>query len=259
MLTFKSALFGDIPSPSSLYELLDIAKNASPKGRSVYMWRGQSDILWPIHSGAYRRLALEQQPSEFDLSYYEKGLLDRATHRGYRFLDGRTLSDFELLARLQHHGAATRLLDATRSILVALYFACAENMSKTGVLLGWHNYFIGGYEEQTNNETYDEIIKGLAEHDHPQTWQPTEVSPRIAAQHSQFLYSRIADDPRGSVCIDPSPGSLLAVALRPEVKSDFIQTLSEQFDVRLSTIFPDIDGFGRANSVSIRKSENYRW
>ncbi len=34
------------------------------------------------------------------------------------FENGRTLSDFELLAKLQHHGAATRLIDVSKIFLL---------------------------------------------------------------------------------------------------------------------------------------------
>ncbi|EOC1425195.1 FRG domain-containing protein [Cronobacter dublinensis] len=42
------------------------------------------------------------------------------------------------MAKLQHHGAATRLMDFPRSLLVALWFACFSEPNETGLLLGIH-------------------------------------------------------------------------------------------------------------------------
>src|SRR6266404_2469373 len=122
MKNFKSELFGSIPEPETFDELFATVTEAEPKLGRVRMWRGQADISWPIHSTAYRRLASSRaRISESDVISYEENLLKHATHRGYRYLDGRELSDLELLARLQHHGAATRLVDATRSAFIALW------------------------------------------------------------------------------------------------------------------------------------------
>ncbi|MFD3232234.1 FRG domain-containing protein [Rahnella aceris] len=48
------------------------------------------------------------------------------------------MTDFELLAKFQHHGAVTRLIDVSRNMLVALWFACRSQTDKKGILLGWH-------------------------------------------------------------------------------------------------------------------------
>ena len=40
-------------------------------------------------------------------------------------------SPIELLAKLQHYGIPTRLLDVTRNALVALYFACGDEATKS--------------------------------------------------------------------------------------------------------------------------------
>ena len=50
---------------------------------------------------------------------------------------GEDLCELELLARLQHHGAATRLLDCSRNAFVALWFACRWEPDKDGVLIGF--------------------------------------------------------------------------------------------------------------------------
>jgi hypothetical protein len=45
---------------------------------------------------------------------------------------GGRLATVDLFARLQHYGVPTRLIDFSRSVLVALYFAVAENQDVDG-------------------------------------------------------------------------------------------------------------------------------
>jgi len=258
---YKSSIFGEVTQPDKFEELISLSLHPAPdKTRAVRMWRGQSSIDWPVHSAAFRKLKLSNSSvDEMDMQYYEKDLLARATHRGFRLVDGRDLSDFDLLARLQQHGAATRLVDFTRNALTALWFAVASEAKLTGALLGIHAHSIGGYEGLPENRLYDEIFPNLAKHDHPQTWEPPAVTPRIAAQHAQFVYSDVVNRRSGSLKLPKKPKELLVVALSPDIKQRFSTILSEVFDIRYSTLFPDIDGFGRANSVHFSRREIYRW
>lgn len=167
MKSFTSDLFGEIPEPSSIQDILDLAVDPAPdEYRAVRMWRGQADVDWPLHSTAYRRLCTKSYlvgggtiPNENDLIYYEQDLLKSADHKGYRFHEGRKLPDFELLARLRHHGAATRLIDAARNILVGLWFCASSEVEKAGLLVGIHANYVGGYEGEPEERDYDEIIK----------------------------------------------------------------------------------------------------
>jgi hypothetical protein len=259
--TFKSSLFGDASQPDTFEELLSLCLDPAPdKKRAVRMWRGQGDIDWPIHSAAFRRLALSKSTvGEKNMEFYEKDLLERATHRGFRRVEGHDISDFDLLARLQHHGTATRLVDFTRSALTALWFAVSSEHSRTGVLFGIHVHSIGGYEGLPEARPYDDIFPDLVKFDYPQTWEPPAVSSRIAAQHAQFVYSDVVDRPTGSLKLPKKPGELLVIALSPDSKKLFSVILSEVFDIRYLTLFPDIEGFGYANSFRFHESENDRW
>jgi hypothetical protein len=253
-------LFGTVALPKSLSEILDLVKQHSGDRLNVHLWRGQGNISWPIHSSAYRRL-LKTQGSviEKNMQSYEEYLLHHATHQGYRFEFGRELSDFELLAKLQHHGAATRLIDCSRNILVALWFACSSEQDEVGLLFGVHSNHLGGEENKQEERTYKDIFDGLEEFNHPQTWQPPVVSKRISAQGAQFLYSKVSQDEMGSLAVEKEPESYIAIGLSPEVKHLLISELSEMFDIRYLTLFPDIDGFGYANSFRFKKHESERW
>ncbi|MEW8254819.1 MAG: FRG domain-containing protein [Candidatus Thiodiazotropha taylori] len=264
MKSTNREFFGETAQPASFSELINFISKPHPIWDDrVYMWRGQSDINWPVHSSAYRRLSQEKmQVTENDIIHYEKSLLEQATHRGYRLYEGRLLSDMELLARLQHHGAATRLVDFTRSALIALWYTCfsTANKNKTGVLIGFHSAFIGGYESEPEVREYAEVMKEAERIEHPITWEPTLVSKRIASQHSQFLYSTLSTDKTGSLMF---PGdyknSVMVLSVTPKVKAECVSVLEQLFDIRYHTLFPDIDGFSEANSHIMPEKYMFRW
>ena len=261
MRVFDSPIFGEVNEPATFEELISLTLRRGPVSRfAVRMWRGQGDIAWPIHSSAYRRLTLKGKPvDESSMQWYEKRLLQRATHHGFRQVDGRTLSDFDLLARLRHHGAATRLVDATRNALTALWFAVSDASDCAGALIGIHTDEMGGYEGEPEERAYDDIFKGLEKYDHPQTWEPPSVSPRVAAQHAQFLYSAVSHKPTGSLALTSKKNGLLVIAIPAAAKPKFAKILSEVFDIRYETLFPDLDGFGYANSHRFQPDSYARW
>lgn len=261
MKYMDSEIYGRVAVPKSLTEVLALAKEHSANRQNVHIWRGQGDIDWKINSSAFRRLSRRKSKvTERDMQNYELELLEAASHQGYRFEAGRELSDFELLAKLQHHGAATRLIDCSRNILVALWFACSSNSDKTGLLFGVHCHHLGGWEGRGESNVYLKALEGLEEYNHPQTWQPPVVSKRIAAQSAQFLFSNVQENKYGSLAIDvDKPDTHLAIGLTPKFKKELLRDLVNFFDLRHYTLFPDIDGFSFAQSLNFDEYENFRW
>ena len=67
----ETKLFGTVAQPSNLIELLTLVSNHAGERRNVYLWRGQANITWPIHSSAFRRLANRGNVRESDMQSYE--------------------------------------------------------------------------------------------------------------------------------------------------------------------------------------------
>jgi len=260
MKTANTSHFGEVPMPQTLIEIFELVNSHAGTRQNIYLWRGQSYIHWKIHSSAYRRLTLDKKDvTEDDMQWYENHLLEHATHQGYRFDEGRRLSDFELLAKLQHHGAATRFVDCSRNMLIALWFACASEPKKEGLLFGLHCDEVGGVENEPEEGAYNEVFQDDLPTTHPQTWQPPVVSKRVAAQGAQFLYSPVVDCQMGSLAITDKPSGWIAMAIAPKIKQKIMKELTGSFDISYLRLFPDIDGFGYANSYRFKQYENERW
>nr|NJM02087.1 FRG domain-containing protein [Desulfobacula sp.] len=215
MKNHNCTIWGNIPEPENFEEIVQLALSIPKNSGRVRMWRGQGNIDWPIHSGAFRRLnnSSHADPDDMDIRMYEKTLLQHASHKGYHYINGRALSDLELLARLQHHGAATRLIDFSKNVLVALFFCVTNEIKKPGLLVGIHTDYLGGYEHQLDERSYDEIMDQVEKYDHSITWDPTGVTGRIDAQNSQFLYSKTSSDKRGSLLMPMDPDSVMTIAI----------------------------------------------
>jgi len=265
MKEFESKIYGTIPEPDNFLELIELLTFHNVDASNVHMWRGQSNIHWRIDHSAYRRLTLvKKELTDWDLISYEQNLLKQATHKGYRYQNGRELGDFELLARLQHHGAATRLVDFTRNSLIALWFASIENFNDNGLLIGLNTHFLGGYESEIQDFKYSFDRKIIDETNHAFTFEPPVVTPRVAAQHSQFIYSSLSKNITGSLKLHPDDTNYnkkpnLYISIKKELKKEINETLEKSFDLRYQTLFPDIDGFGDANSHQISINKMWRW
>ena len=102
-----------------------LAEQVEPWGKqAVLIFRGQSDENSTLDSSADRRLEKEAQPLSL-IEYLTKVLIEPARSEGYAHQQNKALNDLELLAKLQHHGAATCLIDFTANFNIALWFACA--------------------------------------------------------------------------------------------------------------------------------------
>jgi hypothetical protein len=86
------------------------------------LFRGVADSSFELIPSIGRRKA--QDPKAH--ADYERMVFEDFKQRAYPFLSREPQGDVEWLFLAQHYGIPTRLLDWTRSPLVALYFACEQ-------------------------------------------------------------------------------------------------------------------------------------
>lgn len=179
-----------------------------------FVWRGQSDASWGLHSSLSRSLAqvLGRVPTEDQMVEAEKRLMRRA-RIDWR-LDGTPA--LQLFAQMQHIGVPTRLLDVTFNPLIAAWFAVARDGTTDaadGRLLvfsdknrpvqlnsqwnsnrpRWHLLITDGQRRQVGWGT------GLGR----KIWRPPALHGRIPAQNAAFLLDGVPIDVPDGFAVAP--------------------------------------------------------
>ena len=112
--------------PTNVDEVLFALNRIGTWGRGRrYAFRGVKNHQWPIRSSL--QIFMRDQIGEFSVSSetrvreVERQII--ALARDWKVDDGGDASDHAVLARLQHHGTPTRLVDVTSDPMTALWFA----------------------------------------------------------------------------------------------------------------------------------------
>ena len=247
-----------------------LAEQVEPWGKqAVLIFRGQSDENSTLDSSADRRLTREAQPLSL-IEYLTKVLIEPARSEGYAHQQNKELNDLELLAKLQHHGAATCLIDFTANFHIALWFACADDKTNGKVFVvnrGDTQNFKEVTPERakkkiaellqsqpTTQQSTSEVAperarEGITEllQTQPTTqrfissrsqpeiyfWKPPANENRIVAQHSCFVFSA-----------QPiKPGTYKEIAISKEHKQEIRMLLQKYYGIDNQSIFRDFGGF----------------
>ena len=237
---------------------------------STLVFRGQENEEWLLESSAERRLkaSLPSQnriPDQLFIEYHED-LLKKCKLKNYDQRGGKQLDDLELLADLQHHGAATCLLDFTRNALVALWFAC-EKSNAGGKVFVVNTADAETFLEITHTDIENKSISDILEFKTRKTekdqatgsptpetlaaspnkptfwhWTPAHLNERITAQHSLFLFGLPSSE-------ELRPEELI---IESASKEQIRKELEDLHDIREESLFPDFVGFAytqRSNAL----------
>ena len=214
---------------------------ASQFNDGQYLFRGVSKDCYKIEASAYRRLTTNKTAAR--LLKINQELIEKAKSRGHDQKNSQELSDLELLAELQHYGAATCLIDFSRNALVALWFACQQSSTeqqKNGKVFAVRSDDPARFKTVTPKliaKDIDHFFKLEERSEYPlYQWEPKLQNNRIIAQHSVFVF--------GGAQIEAETECVIMLSSKEAI----LKSLDEISDITEASMFPDFDGFARLHA-----------
>ena len=208
----------------------------------MILYRGLADADWEVESSGHRRIRISEDLESKSLlaitfqSYIDR-LLDEAGLQGFRVRQGKILSDLEMLAEMQHYGAATCLIDFTTNPLNALYFACREETDKAGKVVAMSTDDV----EKFSTLSYEDLnfpVKRFLKQGKLWKWEPSGLNTRIVDRHSVLVFGE------GKV----AESYLEKIQIAAAHKKDIIEALEKSFGISEQKLFNDLAGFASINS-----------
>ena len=165
-----------------------------------------------------KQLSEEQvETEEINIEFVQKEILPVVKSYADEVAD----DEFVIMAELQHYGGATNLIDFTTDYLIALFFACDGHHDEKGrvILL-------------QKTEAIKDWIK-----------EPRNPQHRVIAQKSIFVRP-----PRGFI----EPHDVGIVIIPADLKQTLLQYLRKYHGISTETIYNDLHGFIRHESIHHR-------
>ena len=198
-----------------------------------HVFRGISNEEYVIEAPAYHRLKKEESATPEKLLKINKDMLEDARRHGH----GRDMKDLELLAELQHYGAATCLIDFTKNPLVALWMACRESFRGVSNGKVFAVDVSSKFEfEPVTSALLEKKINHFFKRDERKgykfyQWQPHNQNSRMLAQQSIFLF--------GGIRIEPAVECIISKNDKQEIRN----ALEHSVGMTEASLFPDFVSF----------------
>lgn len=238
-------------------DLTDAVRDAGDRPRT-FMWRGVANLAWPLDTGLFRRVSRHRsQPAgEAEVAAEEARLLEGARRLQFDRRGGFRLTDLELLASLQHHGAATRLLDVSANAMISMWFA-TEDRTQDDVDGALFAIDVTNRELPPDRETGP--IGDLVSDQQVWLWRPPPVEDRIRVQQGAFIFSGVPDPlpTQTSLALELTSWSeattgstsdrpLVAFRIPADAKPRLRTFLATLLGYDAESLYPDLPGYANA-------------
>ena len=228
-----------------------------------WAFRGQVHADWPLVPSLTRRLQ-QYSPQARLWPLRESRAMRIFRRKAHIHLPDRTAleDDLRCLALMQHHGAATRLLDFTKSPFVAAFFALESASEDVAVFALntpdlWHA--APAVDPTLTRQRIDPRAPGnferyFAGNTLPVVWfgEPSEMDSRLIAQSGLFVVPGVLDQSLDTI-LEHYGGSdaLLTKFILPlSMRAEAMHALY-RMNVTYATLFPDLDGLARSVSYEL--------
>jgi tetratricopeptide (TPR) repeat protein len=197
-----------------------VAGNYIFRGTTIEVKSIQSTLYrWAIKKGILNEEIKDYQPSDI-----EKKIIDKA---GKHFIDG--ASNIEILTELRHYGGNVNLIDFSRDLNVALFFACNGDYAEDGELILFNTKNL---QNDVDHETLLKESKDQVAILEPAQTQTSRV--RVIAQSSIFVYTN-----KGYI----DKGRVETIIVPEDMKIKISDHIKKLHDVHAETIYNDLPGF----------------
>ena len=160
-------------------------------GQTIWLWRGQPNFGHDLTPAVHTRIEAGGLTDDRVVAC-TNDLIEAARTARLDIHEGTRLPDLALLAMLQHHGAATPLLDVSLDPLIGLYMAVVSatqtDDNEDGVLFAIRRP--ASVFSSFVSEPFDEVYEDL-DSDTPVMYSAPNVSERLAIQRGHFLLAKV--------------------------------------------------------------------
>ena len=207
-----------------------------------YIFRGEKQKHDKVSSALYRQYCEPDNNSDgnthppinskyFSIFTVEKDIVEKAKQH-FR----PDVPNIEILTELQHYGGKTTLLDFSKDLHIALFFACDGDFDEDGRVILFKTSELpehkGIFYKNLSENSSENICTLIS---------PTGKSPRVIFQSSIFIHAS-----KGYLKDD----TYKIITIEKNLKKPLLEYLRQHFNIRTETIYNDIQGF-------VRNQHNY--